>query len=108
MDIHFLLIGLGIVLGAVIVYATKKLIDWATNFEKRIAELEAQIKGKQLPYYVKDGLEDIKALENADSFDLARMRLYLEEVIKTVDLAADRQNKMGEIYKALRNPKKVK
>lgn len=108
----FILIGLGMVFGGLIVFAVMKLVGYhkahMANFESRIAELEAQIKGKQLPFYVRDGLEEIKALENADAFDLARMRLYLDEAIKTVDQAADRQNKMGDVYDALRNHKKVK
>ena len=102
---------LGVLLGAVIVLATVKLNNChqarMADLEKRISELEAQVKGKQLPFYVRDGLEEIKALENKDLFDLARMRLYLEEVIKTIDLAADRQTKMGDVYDALRNHKKV-
>lgn len=109
----FYLVGLGLLFGALIVYATMKLIGFYQGFEKRISEteeqikeLEAQIKGKQLPFYVRDGLEEIKALENKDTFDLARMRLYLEEAIKTVDQAADRQTKMGDVYDALRNHKK--
>ena len=74
---------------------------------QRIADLEAQLKGRQLPYFVRDGLEDIKALENYDAFDLARVRLYLTEAMKTVDAAAERQDKMGEIYNALRNHKNI-
>lgn len=107
-----ILIGLGMVFGGVIVYAVMKLVGYhnanMSNLEKRIFDLEEQVNGKQLPFYVRDGLEEIKALENNDSFDLARMRLYLEEAIKTVDQAADRQTKMGDVYNALRNHKKVK
>jgi hypothetical protein len=102
----FIYIFFGVVFGGLVGYAAMKLIGCMQNFEKRITELEAQIKGKQLPYYVKDGLEEIKALENADMFDLARTRLYLEEAMKTVDQAAERQNKMGDVYAALRNHKK--
>jgi len=105
MSIYFQ-IFLGFMFGGLIVFAALKLVGYCEGLEKRITELESQIKGRQLPYYVKDGLEEIKALENKDSFDLARMRLYLEEAIKTVDQAADRQNKMGEVYNALRNHKK--
>lgn len=108
----FILISLGMVFGGLIVFAVMKLVGYhkakMANFEKRIIELEEQVKGKQLPFYVKDGLEEIKALENNDSFDLARMRLYLEEAMRTVDQAAERQTKMGDVYNALRNHKKVK
>lgn len=104
------LIFLGIVFGALIVFAVMSLVNVhrrkIADFEKRIADLEAQVNGKQLPYFVKNGLEEIKALENADSFDLARMRLYLEETIKTVDQAFERQNKMGDVYRVMRNHKK--
>lgn len=105
----FYLIFIGFLFGALVAYGLMQVKQAhekrKADFERRLKDLEEQINGKQLPYFVRDGLEDIKALENKDTFDLARLRLYLEEAIKTVDQAASRQNKMSEVYDELRNPK---
>lgn len=115
------LISIGALFGAAAMYSAMKIIDHYKRQEAETAEikkqndailndlsnLHQQIKGRQLPYFIRDGLEDIKTLENNDSFDLARIRTYAEELIKTVDQAADRQTRMVEIYNRLRNHKKV-
>ena len=110
--LNCLLLLVGLLLGGLIVYASMKVIHWYKKREedlvKRIKDLEEQLKGKQLPYFVRDGLEDIKALENKDEFDLARMRLYLEEAMKTIDQAAERKKRMSEVYSSLRNHTKKK
>lgn len=105
-----LLIGIGFIAGALAMFSLVRIRQASekaiSDLHHRIDLLEQQIKGKQLPFHVRDGLEEIKALENYDAFDLARIRIYLEEAIKSVDSAAERQKTMGTIYDGLRNGKK--
>lgn len=101
-----LLIGIGILAGGLGMWCLMRIQKAFDDQNRRIDQLEAQVRGKQLPFHVRDGLENIQALKNYDAFDLARVRLYLEEAIKSVDAAASRQKKMGNIYDGLRNGRK--
>jgi hypothetical protein len=75
------------------------------NVIKDFTELLQQLKGKQIPYFVRDGLEDWKALDNNDAFERARHRLFLEEQIKMMDQADERKRRKDEVYSLLRNHK---
>ena len=88
-------------------YQKKKEIEQNKRIEtisNELNDLKEQLKGKQLPYFVRDGLEDWRAIENANEFDLTRIQLYLQEMTKTVDQAVERKQRAVDIYKSLRNP----
>ncbi len=100
----------GLVFGGLAVWCVmcikKAYDDQLADLRRSVDELKQQIKGKQLPFYVRDGLEEIKALDNYDAFDLARIRLYLEQIIESVDKAVERNKKKDAAYDAVRNRKK--
>lgn len=97
----------GLVVGALATWCAMRIKrfydDQITELRKSVDELKQQIKGRQLPFYVRDGLEEIKALDNYDAFDLARIRLYLEQIIESVDKAVERNKKKDAAYDSVRN-----
>jgi hypothetical protein len=114
------LIGISTLFGATAMYCGMKILEHYRHIRKENEELKKQndnvileyaglldqLKGKQLPYWLRDGLEDWKALENNDAFERARQKLFLQEQIKILDQADDRKRRKDEVYSLLRNHKK--
>ncbi len=100
-----LFILLGIVIGALGMYGIMHVNQTLTGFERRVSDLEGQVKGKQLPYTVRYFLEDMAALGDMQDDDLAvlvvqhqRMGNLLESVLerKQKDMQLIRKMRQGE------------
>jgi hypothetical protein len=97
------LICVAVIAGGLAVYSAMRLLQYFKNLSGRITDLEEQIKGKTLPYYVSRFLEDHIALEDMQDDDLSVLVLLHQRMGNLLDSALTKKNKDMELARAMRS-----
>lgn len=97
------LIVIAVFSGGLAVYCAMRLYQYFKGVSQRIAELEAQIKGKQLPFYVSRFLEDQIALEGMQDDDLSTLVLYHQRMGNLLESLLGNKQKDLELLKSMRS-----
>lgn len=106
MEPNYFLISLicaAVIAGGLAVFSAMRLLQYFKNLNGRITDLEAQVKGKQLPYHFSRFLEDHIALEDMQDDDLSVMVLLHQRMGHLLDSALTAKKKDMELARAMRS-----